>query len=283
MLASFAAISVLIVSPTLGPREDPPPPPPQARCVRYFSLDGEVKTDLLRKALIELGTADAPGRIVVGPSVATCRPKLSFVALEVPAAWAAKDVARALKKSCRSVDELVWTSFRGVDRQLPSILGVSAQDCVIGMASDMRWFEASGDEKYFFYLPGKLDADAIADKFRTLFEPFDAGDVGTLVSETFTFALAASVDAAALKRATKAIGKLDGVRKVDGSGSSLTIEVKLDGLRASAVSDGASQASAFGDSRAVMAALHPGKTRPSFYADAVTDVLAKEQVALASR
>ena len=41
-------------------------------------------------------------------------------------------------------------------------------------------------------------------------------------------------DPEAVKRATKAIGKLDGVRKVDAAGSSIAVEAELDGLHASA-------------------------------------------------
>ncbi len=257
MLASLVAISTLAL-PTLVRSADDPPP----HCVRYFSLE-EIKPDLLRKVVGELGTPDAPARIVSGPSTATCRPKLSFLALEIRDDLASKDIARALKKSCRNVEELVWTTFRGVDKTLPSILGVSPQDCVIGMASDMRWFESAGDAKHFYFVPGKLNAESIAKQFTNLFGPFDAGDIGTIAGETLTFALPAAVDAIAAKRAAKAIDKLDGVSQAEIVAGSLMVEIELDCVHASAV---------------------PAKEEargPRFYSKPVADALAKELLALA--
>lgn len=264
MLAPFLAVHALVLCAPIRLQDDPPPaPPPQ--CIRYFSLE-EIKPDLLRKAVVELGTLDAPARIVSGPSTATCRPKLSFIALEVRDSVTGKDVARALKKSCRNVDELVWTRFEGVGRPLPSIMSVSPQDCVIGMASDMRWFETAGDAKHFYFVPGKLNAESIAKQFNNLFSPFNAGDIGTLASETFTFALPGTVDLAAVKRAAKAIGKVDGVRSVEIVASSLVVETQFDGLHASAGSAG-----------------DDTQPEPRFHAQPLLDALAKEKLALRSK
>jgi hypothetical protein len=256
MLVPLFAVLALAVG-------DPKPETP-ARCVRYFALE-EIKAEALRKVLPELGTPDEPARFVTGPSTATCRPKLSFVAIDVSDSMSGKDVARALKKGCKVAEELVWTTFRGVDRPLPSIMGVSSQDCVIGMASDMRWFETKGDAKHFYYVPGKLDAASIAKQFQNLFQPFNAGDIGTLATESLTIELPADADAAAVKRATKAIAKIDGVRKVEVLSSSIVVEAELDELHASAVSaDGA-------------------KSSPGLHTKPIFDAIAKEKIAVTRR
>jgi hypothetical protein len=131
------------------------------------------------------------------------------------------------------------------------------------MASDMRWFQSAGDEKHFYYVPGKLDADSIAKQFTNLFEPFNAGDVGTLATETLTFALTEPVEPDAIKRAVKSIGKIDGVRKVDVAGASLQVDVELAGLHAS----GGSTGHAAG--------------KPRFHSKPILDALAKEKLAVA--
>lgn len=281
MHVSIGAFSLLLFSAVLIRHDDPPRAATAvATCVRYFSLEGDVKADVLRKALTELSTADGACRLVEGPSSSAPRPKQSFIALEVRSELAAKDVVRALKKACTGVDELAWASFHGVDRPLPTILGQSARDCVIGMASDMRWFESAGDFKHFFYVPGKLDGAEIASRFQKLFGPFDAGDIGQIGSETLSFALTEPVDAAALKRASKSISKLDGVRKVDVEGAALKVEVTLEGLRASASTGRALALSGSADARAAIEALHL-VTRPHFHLGPVIDVLVKENLAAA--
>jgi hypothetical protein len=258
MLASLFATSLFAF---WAPDQGSVAPKPPTYCVRYFAIE-EIKPDAFRKAVAEFGTGT---RIVTGPSTATCRPKISFVGLEVGDALSGKDVARALKKGCKSAEELAWTSFRGVDRSLPNIMGVSAQDCVIGMASDMRWFETSSDAKHFYFVPGKLDAESIAKQFQNLFEPFNAGDIGNLATESFAIELVPNADANAVKRATKAIAKLDGVRKAEVVGGSLQIEVELDGLRASATSAAES------------------KPAPSFHAKPIHDLLANEKLAATAK
>ncbi len=252
MLVSF--IAVLALAAGTDSHEAP------ARCVRYFALE-EIKPEAFRKVLPELGTPDEPARLVTGPSTATCRPKLSFIAIEVSDALSGKDVARSLKKGCKTAEELAWTTFRGVDRPLPSIMGVSSQDCVIGMASDMRWFQTKGDAKHFYYVPGKLDAASIAKQFHNLFEPFNAGDIGALATETLTIELPADADANAVKRAAKAIAKLDGVRKAEIVAGSIQIEAQLDGVRASGTSTDESIST------------------PRFHSKPIHDVLAKEKLA----
>ncbi len=77
----------------------------------------------------------------------------------------------------------------------------------------MRWFHSEGDRKFFFHAEGKLDAEEIASRFHTLFEPFQAGEIGALRIESVRQALTAPVDPARVERALKAIRKLAGVER----------------------------------------------------------------------
>ncbi len=207
-----------------------------ATCLRFYSLEGEVKPEALRKAVAALGTKETEARVVLGPAAVSSRPKARFLALEVPAKTPAKDVQAALKKVCSHTDELAWTAFQGSERELPSIYGFSALECIVGMDNDLRWFDLSAGRARFFCLPGKLDAKDLRARFSRLYQPFNAGELGDLVHESIEWKLAEPLDAAAAKAAEKAIAKLPGVRKarIDVETHTLTAEIEHDGLRAAA-------------------------------------------------
>ncbi|MFN0243507.1 MAG: hypothetical protein ACKVWV_11500 [Planctomycetota bacterium] len=201
------------------------PIPPPARCIRYFALSGKVDEDALRRALDDTGAGAQ--RLRFGPASCAARPKQSFIAVDVAADASTREIAHRLKKGCDGAEELAWTSFRGVDRALPVVLGQSPRDCVIGMASEMRWFESAGDAKVFFHVPGKLGAKDIVDRFQRLYAPFEAGELGTVERQTVTLALHDAPDAKALERALKGIRKLPGVKSAAAEGTTMTIEVEL--------------------------------------------------------
>ena len=202
----------------------------QQRTVRYFALEGDVDRAKLSEGLGELTQEGGEHRILEGPQSPVSRPKSSFLALEVPVETSVKSLVRAMKKSCKRVEELAWTSFEGVSVDLPTILGQSARDCVIGMASPMRWFDAKKDRKHFFYLAGKLDAEEIADRFQKLFGPFDAGEIGTLRTSEVRLAFEPVEKEAAVKKALKALSKQEQVRKADLQGEVFVLEVAWDGM-----------------------------------------------------
>ena len=207
-----------------------------ATCLRFYSLEGDVKPEALNKAVRGLASADFEARIALGPTPVSSRPKERFLALEVPARTPAKIVEAALKKVSPRAEELLWTAFQGPDRTLPTILAYSPLECVVGMDNDLRWFDLDGGRVRFFYAQGKLDAEGLRSKFRKLFEPFKAGDLGELVHESLVWKLGAPVEPAAAQAAQKAIAKLPGVRKVtiDAAARTLSAEIDHAGLRAGA-------------------------------------------------
>src|SRR5258706_34613 len=182
-------------------------------CVRFYSYEGDVKPELLKKQLDALATKDAKARIAAGPSRVSSRPMSRFIVLEVPARTPAKDIESALKKICPHAEELAWTAFQGKSRTLPAIVGYPALDCVVGMDNDLRWFDLAEGRARFFFSPGKFDAKTLRIRFGKLYQPFDAGELGELVHDTIEWRLAGPVDPAAAKLAEKAIGKIPGVRK----------------------------------------------------------------------
>src|SRR5438552_18430272 len=68
--------------------------PPQRSKTRllFFSLDGDIRADPVRKALSELSTKDAECHVAYGPVSSAARPNKSFVAVEAPVEKPARDV-----------------------------------------------------------------------------------------------------------------------------------------------------------------------------------------------
>jgi len=209
------------------------PPTRHATCLRYYSLEGDLELEALRQAVQSLGTIDAGASIAVGPATVSSRPKARFLVLELPSRVAPKEALAALKKVTPRTEELAWTAFQGERRSLPSILGYAALDCVVGMDNDLRWFDLSGGRARFYYVAGKLDEKSLRSRFHKLYQPFDAGELGELVTDAIEWKLAEPVDAAAAKAAEKAIAKIPGVRKakIDSTSRVLTVGVEHEGLR----------------------------------------------------
>lgn len=209
-------------------------------CLRYYSLAGDVKPDLLRRAVADLSTIEAEAKIALGPVGVSSKPKYRFVVLELPLATAAKDVEKALRKATPKTIELAWTAFQGQDRELPQILGYNGLECVVGMDNDMRWFALEGGLARFFYVPEKLNEKELRSRFKTLYKPFDADELGDLVRERIEWKLAEPLEAPAAKTAEKALGKLPGVAqaKIDVATRTLTVDIPHDGLKAAAIPGG---------------------------------------------
>ena len=108
------AISLACLAPRLPAQEAPEVQPARhATCVRYYSLEGDVKPDLLRRAVAGLSSMDHEAKIALGPVAVSSKPKFRFVALELPTGTPAKDVEKALRKVSPKTIELAWTAFQG--------------------------------------------------------------------------------------------------------------------------------------------------------------------------
>lgn len=213
------------------------PPVRNPTSVHAFSLPDDVRADVVRKALADLGTKDADCRIAYGPMKATARPSKVFVIVEAPTAVDVKDITKAMKKGTPLVESVAWTCFQSSDKTLGrglggGIPGLSPRDFVLGMSNDLRWVEASGGFVEFFFTPGKLNAETLADRFHKLAQPFGVRDVGSVVEESFTWPLTEPVDAAAAKRVEKALSKLAGVKdaKIDTTAKTLHVTLALQDL-----------------------------------------------------
>jgi len=158
--------------------ESGPPPVRHATCLRFFSLEGDVKPEALNGAVRAFSVGGLEARIALGPVKVSSRPKERFLALEVSSAITPKTIEAALKKVSPRTEELLWAAFRGPDRTLPTIVGYGALECIVGMDDDLRFFELDRGTARFFYAPGRLDAEKLRSKFKKLYEPFQAGDVG---------------------------------------------------------------------------------------------------------
>ncbi|MBK7874738.1 MAG: cation transporter [Planctomycetes bacterium] len=213
------------------------PPVRNAALLTFFSIEGKLDPEPLRKALAALGTKEVEARIVYGPESTNARPGRFFLAVEAPAGVKPKELVAALKKGASVVEQEVATCFKGPVRDLPDsgagrMAGMTARDWVLGISNDLRWADTSAGWYQFFSTPGKLDAATIADRFEKLFAPFGMRTVGTLVREGFTWNLAAPCEAATAKKLEKAMQKLPGVRlaRVDADNRTLTVQFDLESL-----------------------------------------------------
>lgn len=210
-----------------------------ATTLHYFALGGEVDGQALERAVAALD-AEGRARIVAGPASCSTRPKRRFLALEAPAELQPKALIGALRRASGEIEALAATSFETSEGALPGILAYSARECVVGMADEMRWFEERDGRRTFWFVSGKLAADDLAKRFRRLYEPFGHPDVGRLVEHPLEWTLAAPVDAAAAKKAERAIAKLPGVlsARIDAAAGTLEARLAIDGVRQSLAGGG---------------------------------------------
>jgi hypothetical protein len=257
LLPVLLAPLALTIAPASALAQEPParelPPPPAAldadavypperntTLLRFYSIEGKLDPEALRKAIAELGTPEVEARIVYGPESTPARPGRFFLALEAPATLAEKDVTKAVKRGAATVELAAFTCFQGSARELPDDaagrrLGLGVRDWLLGMSNDLRWADANAGWYEYFFVPGKLDAKTIADRFAKLFGPFGVSSAGTLVREGFTWSVASPCDEATAKKVEKALAKLPGVRlaRLDVAAKTLTVQFELDDLSTS--------------------------------------------------
>ena len=73
ILLAIPLTCLAIQDPTQGPERLQAARHPT--CLRFYSFEGDVKPELLKKELDALATKDAAARIAVGPSKASSRPR----------------------------------------------------------------------------------------------------------------------------------------------------------------------------------------------------------------
>ena len=276
----------------LAAQHDEYPPARNLALVHFFSIEGDVKTEPLRKGIADLGTAEVEARIVYGPENTSSRPGRWFLAIEAPSALKSTDVAKALKRAASSVDVLAWTSFNGMvgpgSAGAGTAFGMTARDWVLGISNDMRWADTLAGRYQFYSVPGRLDAATIKDRLKKLIEPFAPGqaNVGTLVRDGFTWKITSELDAAQAKKLDKALEKLDGVviARADAAAKTLMVQFDLDNLRVSAPAPAKDKGTA--SSSATASSSTPGApagdpVRARFDVNPLLDLLAKEKVTVA--
>jgi hypothetical protein len=281
MRPSLAIASVLLgalAAQKPEPEPDPYPPQRPSSHVLFFMLAGELKAEPLRKALSELSTKEAECKLVFGPRKADARPGAQFVAVEAPAALGVKELGAALRKGCAAADPLCVTLFHGAnegpgsDAEAAGFFGMGMRDFVLGMSGDIRWYDALGGWRQFYFGAGKIGSKEIADRYAKLFGPVGGKPVGEVVRESLRWTLAEPLDPKAAGRAEKSIAKRPGVVRcsIDAGQRLLSVEFRLEELKSAAAAPGPRAA-----------ADKPVAPRAHFDTLALFEVLDKEKLALA--
>ena len=273
----LATLLLAALTQTKGPAPEPYPAERPKAHVLFFMLEGELKAEPLRKALADLSTKEAECKLVNGPRKTAARPGAQFVAVEAPAALGSKEVLAALRKGCGNADPVACTVFQGPAQGTGSnsegqgFLGMGARDFVLGMSGEIRWYDALGGWRQFYFGAGKIDAKEIADRYKKLFGPLGGGEAGEVVSESLRWTLAEPLDAKAAARAEKALAKLPCVAKatIDATQRVLALELRLENMKSS------------GPVMAFPGAEQQGPVRARFDTQALFEVLDKEKLALA--
>jgi hypothetical protein len=211
------------------------PPVRAAEVVRFFSLD----TDEPDLAKLSAGLSELGAELVYGPRTTEARPGFSFFAVRAPAGESAKKLALALRRGGAAAHELECVAFDGREggdsRVAVGGASFTTRDFVMGISSDIVWFDCVGAWSQFYGLPGKLEPDEIAERYRKLYAPYGGGRIGQVVRESFRWTLAATPDEKTRARLLKAVQKLEGVHEARLEGNVLGVTVELAGLLASGV------------------------------------------------
>lgn len=240
-MAAPLFLAALLAALAQAPEPEPYPPERPRTHVFFFMLEGELKAEPLRKALSDLSTREAECKLVYGPRKTPARPGAQFVAVEAPAALGPKELVPALRKGCSAADPVACTVFKGSGEGTGSnsegqgFLGMGARDFVLGMSGDIRWYDALGGWRQFYFGAGKIDAKEIADRYQKLFGPLGGGTAGEVVRESLRWTLAEPLDPKAAARAQKALAKLPGVQhaSIDPAQRLLTLTLRLENLQSS--------------------------------------------------
>lgn len=199
-----------------GPQdpEELPDPYPPARAdalLRFYSLQGDVDVTDLQAAVADLGEG---ARVFVGPAATDARPRDHFVGIRTPAGVSERDVRKAAREGARKVEPLLFTIYRAQPQEgaRSDRYGFVTRDTVVGMASEMRWWQRLGGIELFFYTEGDFDAAEAADRMNKL-----SGREGAyvperdLLRESFTWELEGEVSDSQARRVEKAVSRVPGV------------------------------------------------------------------------
>lgn len=203
---------------------------PSEKVIRFFHL--ETDEPVLAKvtpALAELGA-----ELAYGPRTASGRPGHAFVALRAPRTVEVKKLAAALRKGGAAAEELACVAFDGRIGKDSDLglggYGVTKRDFVMGLSGDVVWYDAFGPWSQLFGPPGKLKARELYDRYEKLYAPYGGAKLGEVVSERFSWTLAAAPEDKPRNKLVKALEKLRGVRAATIDGTQLSMTVALDGL-----------------------------------------------------
>jgi len=279
--------------PVAAPDPSAYPPQRNASLLRFFSVEGEIKAEALRKALKDLGTGEVEARMAYGPLTTGSRPGRYFFAVEVPATLKESEVVKALRKGAATVEVVAWTAFEGEALELPGgglggegFMGMSPRDWVLGSSNDLRWVDMLRGRFQYYALPEKLDAATIKDRMVKLLQPFGrASALREVERGVLSWQLVLPIEEALAKKVEKALAKLDGVTqaRLDAKSGLLQAQFTLEDLHASAPPSPRPPPAGAADA-APAAEADPAKAlapRARFDVNPVLDLLAKEKLTVA--
>lgn len=214
---------------------DPPSPYPPGEVqtlVRFYTLEGkQVNREKLESALKGLGEG---GSVIYGPEHSPGNRDDWFVAIEAPADVKDKDVTRAAKKGTGRAELLSVSAFAfdlddaELPRDVPRGFG-NVRDLVIGMASEMRWFEITPTHLIFLYGKG-FDAEDCSDRFQKLLGRKPLSDpLRDIMRHSVTWDLSPGEKWKASKasRVEKTLEKIAGVRGASLDAEALRLHLTL--------------------------------------------------------
>jgi hypothetical protein len=195
--------------------------------IRFFSLDTD-EPDLAR---LNAGLSELGAELVYGPRTTEARPGFSFFAVRAPSGESARKLALALRRGGAAAHELECVAFDGREgsdsRVAVGGASFTTRDFVMGISSDIVWFDCVGAWSQFYGLPGP---DELAERYKKLYAPYGGGRIGQVVRESFRWTLAATPDDRTRARLLKAVHKLQGVHEARLDGNILGVTVELVGL-----------------------------------------------------
>jgi hypothetical protein len=239
LLAALAA-----AAPQAAPKSAAASPYPiesPTRALRWYAIEGEIGRGELEALLAELDV-----RLLDGPSGSSCRPKVFALAVDAPVELQGRALERALRKEKLDVEPLFATCFAGGDGETPTLpslgVGLSTQDAILGMASEIRWHVNRDGFVQFWTTSTKLEAGEIASRYEKLFKPFGGSHLGEPVRDSLRWRLPEEAETKRVEKLLKRVRRLPGVVSAEWieEEKTLALELVLEGLELSLPAEGGS-------------------------------------------
>ena len=220
MTTTTQLLTLVLLALPLAPLQDEESPSvlpeaPEYR-VRYYMLDGDPDMERLNDALEDL---HEEAEIIQGPDSSRAAPNDNFIALRTPLEISDRDAERAVKKGRAKPVPLVWTHARWSMTEMPDIPrgggGDWLRSTVLGSHSDLHWCELRGQEQIFYYEPGDIDGEWLAERIVSGFGPFVGEDFEVeVVQERIVWELAEEPEARDIRSVERDLERTDGVSNV---------------------------------------------------------------------